>query len=135
MVKEYQEEEIPAVYNLDEIPPYNIRQGVDLHIFRGVDTLLSTATIEPDTELETNPHSHPWEQIVYIIQGSVYYNVGDERIHVSEGDMFLIPPDVEHYAEQDPECEETVINLDVFPMREDYAEHTDYQREFVTTND
>lgn len=131
MVKQYQEDEIPAVYNLDDIPPYNIRQGLDLHIFRGLDTLLSTATIEPDAELATNPHSHPWEQIVYIIQGSVYYNVGDERIHVSEGDMFLIPPGAEHYAEQDPECEEKVINLDVFPMREDYAEYADYQREFA----
>jgi quercetin dioxygenase-like cupin family protein len=134
MVKQYQEDEIPAVYNLEDIPPYNVRQGLDLHIFRGLDTLLSTATIEPDADLETNPHSHPWEQIVYIIQGSVYYNLGDERIHVSEGDMFHIPPGVEHYAEQDPECEETVVNLDVFPMREDYAEHADYQQEFAAVD-
>lgn len=135
MVRPYDEDEVPAVYNLEDIPPYNIRQGLDLHIFRGLDTLLSTATIEPDAELETDPHSHPWEQLTFIVQGSVYYNVEDEKFLVSEGDMFFIPPDAEHYAEQDPDCDETVINLDVFPMREDYVEHAEYQREFYEADE
>lgn len=130
MVRAYDGAEIPAVYNLEDIPPYNVRRGLDLHIFRGLDILLSTATIEPEAELETDPHSHPWEQLTFIVQGSVYYNVDGDRFHVSEGDMFFIPPGAEHYAEQDPETDETLINLDVFPLREDYEEHARYQGEF-----
>lgn len=131
MVRDYHEEEIPSVYNLDDIPSYNIREGLDLHIFRGLDILLSMATIEPDANLETNPHTHPWEQLTYIVNGEVYYHIGDDRIHVAEGDFFFIPPNVQHYAEPDPDCDETVLNLDVFPMREDYAPHAQYQKEFV----
>jgi len=62
-------------------------------------------------------HSHPHEQISYIVRGSFACNIdGDKRI-LRAGDTYYIKPDQLHGVEA---LEEAVI-LDVFtPQREDF---------------
>ena len=81
-------------------------------------------TLEPGMEI--NPHSHPFEQAVYIVQGKVRFHVGDEVFEGGPGSVIRIPPNIEHYAE--PFGDEPVLNLDIFaPLREDYMHLVDYQ--------
>ena len=69
--------------------------------------------------MDVNPHSHPFEQLVYIVQGRVIFHIGDESMEAGPGSIIRIPPDVIHYAE--PIGDEPAMNLDVFaPIRADY---------------
>lgn len=63
-------------------------------------------------------HSHPHEQLVYVVSGHIVFEHPAGRFEAKSGDSFLVPGGVEHQASalQDSEV------LDVFtPFREDYA--------------
>jgi quercetin dioxygenase-like cupin family protein len=63
-------------------------------------------------------HSHPHEQMVYVISGHLVFQYPDGQFHAKTGDSFLVPGDVEHQASA---LEDSEV-LDVFtPYREDYA--------------
>lgn len=63
-------------------------------------------------------HSHPHEQLVYVIRGQLRFVCGSEAFEARAGDSFIIPGGVEHQASAVSECEV----LDFFvPFREDYA--------------
>lgn len=127
MVQHYDPAQIPAVYNIDDIPEYNTRPGVTSRTFRGVDSMVGLATLGP--EMEPKPHSHPWEQVVFIHDGSTKFHVGDEVVELSTGDIMVIPPGVEHCAA--PHTDEPCTNVDIWPLREDYLHRTEYQTEFL----
>lgn len=64
-------------------------------------------------------HSHPHEQIGYVISGSFSVSCGDETKVLRAGDSYLIPPSVVHgvVALEDSRL------LDVFsPMRKDFVD-------------
>jgi len=64
-------------------------------------------------------HSHPHEQLVYVISGHLRFVGGDKTFDVRAGDSFVVPGGMEHQASA---LEESEV-LDVFsPYREDYAE-------------
>src|ERR1700691_3099049 len=63
-------------------------------------------------------HSHPHEQMVYIVSGRIRFEYPAGTFEVGPGDCFLVPGSVEHQASALEDCEV----LDIFtPMREDYA--------------
>jgi len=77
--------------------------------------------------MEVRPHSHPFEQIAYIVQGYMKFTVGDEVHELGPGGVIHIPPDVEHCGE--PLGDEVVMNLDIFsPIRDDYRHLVEYQQ-------
>jgi quercetin dioxygenase-like cupin family protein len=62
-------------------------------------------------------HSHPHEQISYVIEGSFEYQIKDEKNVLMAGDSCYVEPDISHgvVALQDS------IILDVFtPQRDDF---------------
>lgn len=126
MVQHYHPDQIPQVYNIRDIPEFDTRPGVTSRAFRGVDTMVGLSTLEP--EMEPKPHSHPWEQVVFIHEGRTKFHVADEVVELSEGDVFVIPPSVEHCAE--PFEDDSCVNVDIWPLREDYLYRTEYQSEF-----
>lgn len=64
-------------------------------------------------------HSHPHEQLVYIIRGHIRFSSGDSTFDARTCDSFVVPGGLEHRASA---LEESEV-LDVFtPFREDYAE-------------
>lgn len=129
MVRDWHDDEVPAVYNwYEDIPTVELREGVRQQVFRGMHAVIGLTELDPGCEV--GPHSHPWEQLAFILEGECDFHVGDEVVQVGPGDMFFIPPSAEHYA--DPTgYDETVVNLDVWPLREDYLPRTDYQTEWV----
>lgn len=63
-------------------------------------------------------HSHPHEQLVYIIKGGIRFAYPGGTFEARTGDSFLVPGGVEHQATAFEDSEV----LDIFtPMREDYA--------------
>ena len=63
-------------------------------------------------------HSHPHEQMVYVVSGHLIFQHPGGQFEATTGDSFLVPGGVEHQASA---IEDSEV-LDVFtPYREDYA--------------
>ncbi len=72
-------------------------------------------------------HSHPNEQLAYVLEGALKFTVAGREIVVRAGEVLCIPPNVPHAAE----ALEDTIDLDVFvPARSDWQTgETGYLRE------
>jgi quercetin dioxygenase-like cupin family protein len=67
-------------------------------------------------------HSHESEQMTYVLQGALKFQIGADEITVREGEVLHIPSGIEHQAE----ALEDTFELDVFsPIRQDWLEPTD----------
>jgi len=110
----------------DEIKGVNVSGNGVMHdgirkVFSGKNCMAVLNEIKPLpyqlTEIPT--HSHPHEQLCYIMHGQCKFKLGDETFDVSSGEIIYIPPDVQHglILTSDEAC----LNLDIFsPIREDY---------------
>lgn len=67
-------------------------------------------------------HQHHNEQLTYILEGALKFNVGGKEIVVRAGEVLCIPPNMPHEAW----AVEDTVDLDVFnPPREDWLNKTD----------
>ena len=67
-------------------------------------------------------HHHHNEQVTYILEGALKFNVGGKEIVVRTGEVLGIPPNMPHEAW----AQEDTVDLDVFnPPREDWLNKTD----------
>jgi quercetin dioxygenase-like cupin family protein len=68
-------------------------------------------------------HSHPNEQIAFILEGSLRFHFDDGTTQlVNSGEMLVIPSDLPHSAE----ALENTINFDIFaPPRQDWLAKDD----------
>jgi quercetin dioxygenase-like cupin family protein len=108
---------IPTV-DWSKIEWQQVRPGIDRKAFSGAGATLALHRLQPGHE--PRPHAHPYEQIVYIMQGQIDFHVGDEVIRLGPGGLLTVPPDVMHWGEV--VGDEAVLNLDVFtPRRAEYA--------------
>jgi quercetin dioxygenase-like cupin family protein len=64
-------------------------------------------------------HSHPHEQLTYVLSGEFEFTIGDETKIVKTGDVLYKKPDIVHGCV----CLEAGILLDNFtPMRKDFVQ-------------
>ncbi|RAV20047.1 cupin domain-containing protein [Paenibacillus contaminans] len=104
--------------NWDTLQEVLVREGVTRKAFSGEGATLALHVLQPGHE--PKPHSHTYEQIVYILGGKVKFHIGEESVLLEAGGLLVVPPDVMHYAEVIGD--EPVYNLDVFtPKRDEYA--------------
>jgi quercetin dioxygenase-like cupin family protein len=104
--------------SVDRLPVREVRDGVRRQVFTGDGATLAWTTLDPGHE--PRPHSHEHEQIVYIVSGRVRFIVGDEVAELGPGDVLLVPPHVEHFAET--LGAEPCVDLSIFtPRRDEYA--------------
>lgn len=95
-----------------------VRPGIERKAFTGDGATVALHRLWPGHELR--PHSHPNEQIVYIMEGLVDFHIGEEVVRLGPGGLAVIPPDVTHYAEVVGDG--PALNLDIFtPARPEYA--------------
>lgn len=67
-------------------------------------------------------HSHPNEQVSYILEGALKFWIDDREIVVNAGEVLTIPPNMPHKAE----AVEDTVDLDIFhPPRADWLSKTD----------
>jgi len=103
--------------NIDELKVSDVRPGVTRRSFSGAGATLAWGTLNPGHE--PRPHTHPHEQIVYIVSGHGQFTVGDETTDVTAGDMLVVPSGALHYAVAGGG--EPMVDLSVFnPRRDDY---------------
>lgn len=64
-------------------------------------------------------HSHPHEQMTYVLEGEFKFTIGEETKIVRKGDVLYKEPNVPHGCE----CLAAGVLLDTFvPMRKDFVE-------------
>jgi quercetin dioxygenase-like cupin family protein len=107
----------PHHVNWESIAWTPVRGGMERKTFTGEGATLALHRIQPGHELR--PHSHHYEQIVYMLQGVAVFHVGDEQTRLEPGGLIVIPPNVTHYIEV--QGNEVALELDVFtPKRPEY---------------
>lgn len=104
------------VKRYNEIQPVEMWQGVHRKTLNyGERTLMVEITFEKDSVVKL--HSHPHEQIGYLVSGNFSLTIGDETWEVFPGDSWVIPSNIPHEVLV---LEESVA-VEVFsPVREEY---------------
>ncbi len=99
-----------------EVEPILMMKGVWRRTLRyGERVMLAHFTLEEGAIIP--PHSHPHEQVGYVIKGEVAMTIADETYSLRGGDSYLAPANVEHSAKA---IKRSVV-IDAFsPPREDY---------------
>lgn len=89
--------------------------GVRMHTTEAEKTTLSVVDLEPHAVIPE--HSHPHEQIGYLVEGEFEFIIGGQSYHVTQGQIWRIPGGVPHKVVAG---ERPARAIDVFfPIRED----------------
>ena len=113
-------------YQWSSLPDEEIRRGVVRRAFATPHLMIVHHDLHPG--METRPHSHPFEQVVCVLEGEVVFTV-DSVAHVTPaGTVFCIPAGATHFAAVPGN--QIARTLDIFaPPRSDYAHLTRYLTE------
>ncbi|AEC22104.1 cupin 2 domain-containing protein [Pusillimonas sp. T7-7] len=96
-----------------------VRRGIERKAFGSDSATVALHRLLPGHELA--PHSHPNEQIVYIMEGTVDFHIGEEVIRLGPGSLAVVPPNVTHYGVL--VGDKPALNLDIFtPARPEYEQ-------------
>jgi quercetin dioxygenase-like cupin family protein len=97
------------------IPEEQISDKISRRILAGDQAMIVWWSVKAGVHVAT--HSHPNEQIVWMLKGKMEFRIGTERMMCGPGDLAVIPAGVEHegWFREDTEV------IDVFaPPREDF---------------
>ena len=112
-------------YAWDTIPATEVRPGVTRKVFTGDGSMLVMTEVYPGAV--ESPHTHPFEQLVFVVEGSANFTLGEEKFAVSAGDVYRVPPETPHGAEVTGEGPCRLLAV-YGPPREDYFVHCEYQK-------
>ena len=102
-----------------EIPPEKIREGAERRLGY-TDNLMIVVVDFNDgpKERPDPPHSHPHEQVSYVVEGEVLVIIDGQQTRLGSGDLFLVPSGRPHSIQQ---LTQHVRVVDCFtPIREDF---------------
>ena len=77
------------LYNIQEIPSCNLIEGYDAQFIHTAQATYSHVKAQAGAVLPT--HSHPQEQVSYILEGKFELTVEDVPYELSPGQVFVIP--------------------------------------------
>ena len=104
-------------HSKNELPSKEIQPGITLRSVYLENTMMTIFDLQPGSRIPL--HKHPHEQISYVAKGSLKMTVAGQAKVMQEGDIAVIPPNVEHEAEVG---DEQTLALDAWhPIREDYV--------------
>ncbi len=70
------------------------------------------------TSVPDPPHSHPHEQVSYVVSGEINIFLNNEPTRLGPGDLFTVPPNLPHSVQL---LSEHVRLVDTFsPIRQDF---------------
>jgi len=106
----------PMKVAVGDVAPVEMLPGIRRRTLAYGERLMVTQfLITQGTELPR--HSHPHEQISYVLSGELEMRVGGQRYYLRPGDSLLLPAGMEHSALALQE----VVVIDTFsPPREEY---------------
>jgi quercetin dioxygenase-like cupin family protein len=103
--------QIPGFFKAEELVEEITLDGVRRHVIVGDNAMLMVMEQKP--EIKGKMHKHKIENLVYVLQGHVRFQYGDEERVLGPGDGCVIPPQVEHAA-LEVVGDEPVIRIDCF---------------------
>jgi len=108
----------PQFVRFDDVRAFELAAGVSGRPLFGAGAMINLIEFEPGAVVPL--HSHPHEQISYILEGAVRFQVGDVGYDLKPGEGLVIPGGVTHGAVQvGPEgCRMVEIFT---PLRDDYV--------------
>jgi quercetin dioxygenase-like cupin family protein len=102
----------------DELSPIEMVPGLEFQPVLGENVMVNFVRFAPHTEAPL--HWHDEEQISFVVDGELEFEVGGERRVVRRGQAIVIPPNVPHAARTH---EGTCLEVDVFhPPRQGVLE-------------
>jgi unsaturated pyranuronate lyase len=108
------------VHKIEAMPREAMIAGIGRRYISGAQTTLAQIFFPKGAVVPE--HTHPNEQVSYIVTGAVRFTLGGDVVDVGAGEVLVIPPNVPHAAEA---LEET-YDLDFFsPRREDWIRGDD----------
>lgn len=93
-----------------------VLEGITLKAAWGENAMMTIFDFEPGAEIPS--HSHPHEQITYVVKGKMEFTLGGKTVILGEGDGVVVPAGVEHRARVRGGHAKAVDAW--YPMREDY---------------
>ncbi|MGR5177139.1 cupin domain-containing protein [Vibrio parahaemolyticus] len=104
------------VFNKD-IQLEDLGEGISRKVLAHNDNMMSVE-VHFETGAVGTMHSHPHEQLTYVLSGAFEFTIGDETRIVKAGDTMYKEPNIEHGCV----CVEAGILIDTFtPMRKDFV--------------
>lgn len=88
------QEHAASVVKVSSVPPVSLGPGIDTKIVCGKGLTLSFASIAPGAMGPV--HSHPHEQMIYVLEGEGDVIIEGKSYHVKAGEAVSIPGNVEH---------------------------------------
>ena len=114
-------EEKPLKYSTwEDVPLETMSDVISRRIFYGERAMVAQVYIKKDGVVPL--HQHESEQITYILEGALKFELQGREATVHKGEVLMIPSNVPHRAV----ALEDTLDLDVFaPIRHDWVEKDD----------
>jgi len=108
------------LFRWDEVPEENLSDTLVRKMIYGEKVMIAHLILRKGCVVPT--HSHESEQMSYILEGSLNFNINGEEIVVRAGEVIQIPSNVPHSAVATEDC----VAIDTFsPIRRDWIEGKD----------
>jgi quercetin dioxygenase-like cupin family protein len=88
------QERAAHVVEVTKVPPVSLAPGIKTNIVCGKDLTLSFATIAPNAVGAM--HSHPHEQMIYVLEGDADLILDGKSYYLKAGDTMWVPSNLEH---------------------------------------
>jgi unsaturated pyranuronate lyase len=104
----------------DSVPIEQLNPLLQRHFIVGENVMIARVLLKKGSVVPR--HSHHNEQLTYILEGALKFDIDGKEIVVRAGEVLCIPPNMPHEAE----ALEDTVDLDIFnPPREDWIEKRD----------
>jgi quercetin dioxygenase-like cupin family protein len=101
-----------------DVPVEEVANGLRRQIM-GYDSDIMLVKVDFDTGGIGEPHTHPHQQVSYVVSGKFEVTINDKTEVLGPEDAFIVPSNVLHGAV----CLEAGTLIDTFsPLREDFLE-------------
>ncbi|HFQ5324624.1 TPA: cupin domain-containing protein [Vibrio vulnificus] len=95
----------------------DLGQGISRKVLAHSDNMMSVE-VHFESGAIGAMHSHPHEQLTYVLSGEFEFTIGDEKKIVKTGDTMYKEPNIEHGCV----CLKAGVLIDTFtPMRKDFV--------------
>ena len=120
---------LAQLFKLDELATEQVRPGFARTALRSHHALTTVNWLEPGYR-SLGQHAHPFDQISYVVSGTMRFFLGDETVDVVAPGAVYIPGELPHGGET--VGTKRVLNIDIFaPLRQDYLRLCVNQDEFL----
>lgn len=100
--------------NWNEGPREPVRRGVERVVLAPGANLTNCSIHIVENGHEVRPRTHPYEQIMLLLQGECDYYINGKPYRLKAGSWITIPPNVEHYIHAF-DSKEPCLQMDIFP--------------------